>query len=328
MSKDAGHRREPPPQVEDLAVARIRPPRRSSAFWAWMHARSAAILVTFAGVVFIGVAWVVLRDRGSFQRRRIEFPALPQVNAAIVSAQERLKVNPQDIGALVELGTLHFEKGREFYPDAINELEDARELGALDSRMFYCLGVMYQELGLYSFALEEFKKFLRHYPDDKEVRMLTAKLLYKQASYGDAAAEYERLKFHHPGDSLIEENLGLSLWGAKLNERAVESFTQLKGMGAEQAKRASFYLGQIALEQGDAKTALEHLLQAQPEGQGFGIPAERIYTATAQAHQKLGNLPEAKAAWERVVELTPDDAKAKSALRDVTRRLPSKKPAK
>lgn len=322
MSKEGGAHK--PPPVEDLAV-RIRPARRTSAFWTWVNARGPALLAGFGAVVFLGVAYLALREQGSFARRRIEFPPLPQVNAAIAAAQERLKVDPQDLNALVELGTLNFEKGKEFYPEAINQLEDARELGALDARIFYCLGVMYQELGLYSFSLDEYKKYLRHHPDDKEVRMLVAKLLYKRTNYGDAVAEYERLKFHHPGDSLIEENLGLSLWGAKLTERAVESFNTLKGMGDEQAKRASFYLGQIAFEQGDAKTALEHLLQAQPEGQGYGIPAERILAATAQAYQKLGQLPEAKAAWERVLELTPDDAKAKAAVRDLNRRIPAVK---
>lgn len=311
--------------AEDLVV-RVKPTRRSAGVWAWLGTRGVAGVVAAAAALFIAVAYLVLRDSGSFAKRHIEFPPLPQLNAAIVSAQERLKVNPQDIAALVELGTLHFEKGKEYYADGINELEEARELGALDARIFYCLGIMYQEVGLYSFALDEYRKFLRHYPEDKEIRMLTAKLLYKQGSYADAVNEYERLKYHHPGDALIEENLGLSLWGAKNIERAVDSFNALKSMGAEQAKRAEFYLGQIALEQNDAKAALDHLLQAQPDasGQGFGIPAERIHAATATAYQKTGQLQEAKDAWERVLQITPDDAKAKAAVRELARRIPKK----
>lgn len=325
MSKDASHHRHP--AAEDLAI-RIKPARKGGPLWAWLTTRSLGSVVSVAAAVFSLAAYLLLRDAGDAARRRLEFPPLPQLNAAIVAAQERLKVDSQDIGALVELGTLHFEKGKEFYADAINELEEARELGALDSRIFYCLGVMYQEVGLYSFALDEYRKFLRHYPEDKEVRMLAAKLLYRQGSYGDAVEEYERLKYHHPGDALVEENLGLSLWGAKQVDRAVDSFNALKGMGAEQAKRAAFYLGQIALERGDAAAALEHLLQCRPEGQGFGIPSERVHAATAQAYQKSGMLPEAKAEWERVLELTPDDAKAKAAVRELNRRIPATKKPK
>lgn len=218
-------------KAEDLVV-RIKPPRHQGRFsFSWLSTQVVVVFVLLAGAAFFGVMYVVLQDAGSFSHSKIEFPPLPQVNAAIAAAQERLKVNPQDITTLVELGTLHFEKGKEFYPDAINELEEARELGALDPRIFYCLGIMYQEVGLYSFALEEYKRYLRHYPDDKETRMLEAKLLYRQKNYPEAVSEYERLKFHYPNDILIEENLGLSLWAAKEVDRAVESFTQLESMG-------------------------------------------------------------------------------------------------
>lgn len=311
-------------------AARIKPARRAALSWARLNSRAVVLLIVFAGLAALGAMSLLLRDAGSFSRRKIEFAPLPQLDAAIASAQERLKVDSQDIAALVELGTLHFEKGKDFYPDGINELEEARELGALDPRIFYCLGIMYQEVGLYPFALEEYRRYLRHYPDDKEIRMLAAKLLYKQGSYAEAVSEYERLKYHYPNDSLIEENLGLSLWGAKAVDRAVESFDQLKGMGVDQAKRAEFYLGQIALDQGQYASAIEHLARCQPEpgGPGFGIEPEKIYAAQALAYEKSGQLEEAKAAWEKVLSSSPDDAKAKTALRLIGRRLPQKKKRK
>ena len=312
---------------EDLAlrVKTARLPARMVP--AWLNARAIIVVVLALTLSFLGALYLLLHDSGSFAKRKIEFPPLPQLNASIVSAQERLKVNPQDISTLVELGTLHFEKGKEYYPDAINELEEARELGALDPRIFYCLGVMYQEVGLYQFALDEYKRFLRHYPDDKEIRLLEAKLLYKQNSFADAVKEYERLKFSNPGDSLVEENLGLSLWGAKSVDRAIDSFNQLRGMGPDLAKRAEFYLGQISFDKGDYKAALDHLLKCQPEpGAGdFGIPTDRLHAALAMTYQKLGQYADAKAAWEKVVLEAPGDAKAKAALRDVSRRIPRKK---
>jgi tetratricopeptide (TPR) repeat protein len=315
-------------KAEDLAL-RIKPAHRVGRFnLAWVSSKAAVIGVVFAAVVFLGVMSLWLRDSGSFARRKIEFPPLPQLNASIAAAQERLKGNPHDIATLVELGTLHFEKGKEFYPDAINELEDARELGALDPRIFYCLGIMYQEVGLYPYALDEYRRFLRHYPDDKEIRMLAAKLLYKQGEYTEAVSEYERLKFNFPNDGLIEENLGLSLWGAKAVERAIESFGLLKAQGGDQGKRAQFYLGQIAIDKGDFSGALGHLEQALiPAGSsGYGLPVERVYTALGTAYQKTNKLDEAKAAWERVVAAAPEDAKAKAALKEVVR-LIGRRPA-
>ncbi|OGR85042.1 MAG: hypothetical protein A3J74_07450 [Elusimicrobia bacterium RIFCSPHIGHO2_02_FULL_57_9] len=301
-----------------------------------LSSRFAAIFIAFASVVFLGVMYLVLREAGSFSRRKIDFPARPQLDAAISSAAERLKVNPQDISTLVEMGTLHFEKGKDFYADAINELEEARELGALDPRIFYCLGVMYQEVGLYSFALDEYRRFLRHYPDDKEIRMLAAKLLYRQGDYQQAVSEYERLKFHFPNESLIEENLGLSLWGAaraadpkaadpKATDRAVESFNQLKTMGNEPAKRAEFYLGKIAYENSQYERAMEHFKKFELQEMDFGIPGETINAALGSTYQKLGRWEQARAFWELVLKDIPTDEKASAALREIKRRLPRKK---
>lgn len=292
-----------------------------------ISSRFAALFIAFASVVFLGVMYLVLREAGSFSRRKIEFPARPQLDAAISSAKDRLQVNPQDISTLVELGTLHFEKGKDFYADAINELEEARDLGALDPRIFYCLGVMYQEVGLYSYALDEYRRFLRHYPDDKEIRMLAAKLLYRQGDYQEAVSEYERLKFHFPNDSLIEENLGLSLWGVKATDRAIESFNQLKTMGSEPAKRADFYLGQIAFDNNQYDKALEHFIRFQFQEMDFGIPAGKINAALGSTYQKLGRLNEAKTFWEMVLKDNPADEKAAAALRDIKRRLPRNRQA-
>ncbi len=263
--------------------------------------------------------------------RTVTLPVAPKVEGAIAAAQERLRENPQDIEALLELGILHFEKGKEFYADAVNELEDARDLGALDSRIFYCLGIMYQELGLPSFALEEYRRYLRNRPQDREMRLMAAKLLYLLGHYAEAVGEFERLKFHHPKDSLVEENLGLSLWAAKLHSRAAEAFTALGTFGPAEARRAQYYLGQMAFEQLRYHAALEHLRAAMEgpalptalgAGGDFGVPADKLQATMAMAYQKLDRWDEAKAAWERVLELAPKDPKAQVALKELNRRRP------
>lgn len=313
------------PMVEDLAL-RIREKAEAHLPPLWRDKRVVAAGVIVAASLLV---WSVASLRGSAPAR-VKFTPAPRLPSAIAAAQEKLKANPQDINALLELGLLHYSQGKEHYPDAINELEEARDLGALDPRIFYSLGLMYQEVGLYGYALDEYRRFLRHYPDDKDIRLLAAKLLYKQGNFREAVAEYERLKFRHPGDSLIEENLALSLWGAKDLDRAIESFNQLRGMGAEQARRAEFYLGQIAFDRGDFKASLEHLQKAegQPASPLPGIPVERLQSALGATYAKLGQFAEAKAAWEKVVAAAPDDAKAKAALKDAARRIPVPKKAK
>lgn len=304
------------PVVDEVRLKPVRSP------WAlaggWLSARAVAIAAALAVVSLFGSLVFMLREK-PLPRHHTEFPPPPQVASQISAAQDRLKVNPQDIVALVELGTLKFEKGRDSYLDAISDLEEARDLGALDPRIFYCLGIMYQEEGLFSFALTEYKRFLRHYPEDKEVRMLLAKLYYKMGLFQDAVSEYDRLKFQDPSDPIIEENLGMSLWGGKLVDRAVGSFVLLKTQGGDYARRAEFYLGQIALEAGRYQEAYDHFVAVGVEPLA-GLDPQRASTGFAMAAQKLGKWEEARAAWEEALRAAPSDVKAKAALRETTKR--------
>lgn len=291
----------------------------------WLSARVATISAGVSVALLFGTLAFMLRDK-PIPRRSAVPPSPAQLASRIAAAQERLKENPQDISALVELGTSRFEKGPEAYVEAISDLEEARDLGALDPRLFYCLGVMYQEEGLYPFALTEYKRFLRHYPEDKEVRMLTAKLYYKMGLFTEAIGEYERLKFQHPDDPLIEENLGMSLWGGKSLERAVGSFTALKAHGGDYTRRAEFYLGQIALDAGKFQDAYDRFSAAGREALP-GLEPHRLPAGLATAAQKLGKWEEARDAWEEAVKAAPGDAKAAAALREARKRADAAKKA-
>ncbi|PIR16415.1 MAG: hypothetical protein COV48_09820 [Elusimicrobia bacterium CG11_big_fil_rev_8_21_14_0_20_64_6] len=292
----------------------------------WLSVRGVAIAAAVAIAVLFGTLEFITRTK-TLPRRLEDAPAAPQHAAKIASAQDRLKSNSQDILALVELGTLKFEEGTDSYVEAIGALEEARDLGALDPRIFYCLGIMYQEEGLAPFALTEYKRFLRNYPEDKEIRMLMAKLYYKSGQFAEAVGEYERLKFQDPRDPLIEENLGMSLWGGKQIDRAVASFTLLQSFGGDFARRSEFYLGQISLESDKYQEAYDHFIAAGGEDLP-GLEPQRISTGLAMSAQKLGKWEEARDAWTTVLKLEPKNAKARSALREATKRaLAAKKAA-
>jgi tetratricopeptide (TPR) repeat protein len=304
--------------ADDARVKPVRAPWRLGG--SWLSGRVITVAAVVAIAALFGGLWWSLRER-PMPRRKADSPPPPQLDEQISAAQERLKIAPQDIAALVELGTLLFQKGKDSYVDAINDLEEARDLGALDPRVFYCLGIMYQEEGLSPFALTEYRRFLRHYPDDKEVRLLAAKLEYRMGMFRDAVDDYDRLKLAGPGDPIVEENLGLSLWGEKDMDRAVASFDALKAYGGDFARRGEFYKGQIALEDGRYDEAAQHYAQALPDqGPIQELPLERVYTGLAMADQKLERWADAKAAWQKVVEATPADGKAKAALEKASRR--------
>lgn len=309
--------------AEEVRLQTVRGP------WArglpWLDARIVAVAATASIALLFASLWFMLREK-PLPRRRGDFPAPAQLANQITAAQERLKTDAQDISALVELGTLLFEKGKQSYVEAIGALEEARDLGALDPRIFYCLGIMYQEEGLMPFALTEYKRFLRHYPEDKEVRMLAAKLYYRMGLFTEAVGEYERLKFQDPGDPLIEENLGLSLWGAKLIDRAAVSFGSLKIVGGDFARRSEFHLGQIDLEAGKFQEAYDHFFRVGADALP-GLEPQRLPTGLAMAAQKLGLWEEARDAWAAAAQAAPGDAKVAAALREATRRAKAAKKA-
>ena len=300
---------------EDPRVKTVRSPWRAGA---WLSPRAMAWASAASVAALFGTLLFLLKARPLPRPASAGTPP-PRLASKISSVQERLKTDPQDISAMVELGTLLFERGKESYVEAIGVLEEARELGALDPRIFYCLGVMYQDEGLFPFALNEYKRFLRHYPEDKEVRLLAAKLYFRLGLFPEAVSEFERLKFQDANDPLIEENLGLSLWRAKQLDRAKASFGQLKTLGGDYARRAEFFLGQMALEESDFQGAYDRFAAAGTEPVP-GLDPQTLPTGLAMAAQKLGKWDEAKTAWEAVLRATPDDAKAKQALREAGRR--------
>lgn len=307
------------------------PSGRGRRIWGLLKQPSRRAGLGLAAMIGLAGIWVVasrFRDRPAMPRRAEGAPPPPKLDAQIASAAAQLKDNSQDLAAMVRLGVLYFEKGKGSYVDAINTLEEARSLGALDARIFYCLGIMYQELGFYPFALEEYQRFLRNRPQDKEVRLLLAKLFYHEGRFRDAADEYERLKFLHSQDQVIEENLGLSLLKAKEHARAAESFQKLKAFGGDAAKRAAYYAAQLDCEQGRFNACLAGLRPVLPWDSSLGIPAEQAYALAASAAEKLKLNDEAREYWEKVVSLAPNDAKARSSLKQLVRRSPPKKKKK
>src|SRR5581483_7003288 len=116
----------------------------------------------------------------------------------------------------------------DYYPDAINELHDAWNGGSPDVRIFYYSGVMYQQLGLYPKAIEQYQRFLRNRPDDAEVRLLMAKLLYQSGRKEDideATAQYQQLRKRLPRNPIVAENLALCLKSAKRFDEAKAELT-------------------------------------------------------------------------------------------------------
>ncbi|MBI4423302.1 MAG: tetratricopeptide repeat protein [Elusimicrobia bacterium] len=282
-------------------------------------------------LALLGAWWLAARApaRGAFPRSASELTAAT-LDGRLTAALERLQSDPDDLQGLVEAGTLNFLKGADHYRAAINQLETARRLGALDGRIFFYLGVMYQAEGLVPFAIAEYERFVRNFPDDREARLLLAKLLFQTGRYEDAAVHYQSMRAPRgPTDPVIEENLGLSLLALKRLDEAAKSFEPLLAQPPFEA-RARFHLGRIAYEQGRYDEAGRHLAvaaAASPERLA-GVDLAALWSAHAANAERLLDWEAAKQRWDRVAELEPKNAKAKAASRAAAAKLrAAKKPA-
>ncbi len=118
-------------------------------------------------------------------------PALAGAQAATLKSH--VESNPEDFNAWARLGIAYFHKGPDDYPLGLNALEKARALGAVSEALFYYAGVMYDELGLLDYAINELEKFNRHRPGLFEVQVRLANLYLRRKDLDKAESLYRDL---------------------------------------------------------------------------------------------------------------------------------------
>ena len=254
-------------------------------------------------------------NRGGLIRESAEPSAKipPSLDRQLAAVEKRLQDNPENLKALFASGLLKFRKGSSFYPDAIADFEKARQLGLCDERLFYYLGVMYQGVGLYDFACDEYKKFLRNRGDDFEIFMRLAKLHYAAGRFPEAARDYEALRLKHPQNPLILENLALSLW--KNKQDYSQPLSELRSQGGRAALRAGFTEGRICYELKDYSRTRELLAPVLSSASvaGFMDAAEACWML-GDSSMKLKDAAGARAAFSELLKINPAHEEAKSLL--------------
>lgn|GEM_PF-1177508 len=306
-------------------------PDRPAGWRRWLRfpARRPRILL-FAVPAFVIAGAMFMRDgladKGFLPRAGLGLMEAGRLDRRLAALEERVKSDPNDIQAYFESGLLKFQKGPAGYIDAISDLETARSRGMADVRIFYYLGRMYQAVGLYDFALDEYRRFLNNRPDDFEVRMLTAKLFYSAGKYPQAVREYEALNVERDGDPLILENLALARWKNKQDPGPV--LDSLLELGGEAAFRAGYVSGRMAYESKNYAAAvppLEKAAASAPEFPAFSDLA-LVYRMLGDACMKTRNETGAIAALNGLLRLEPGDAEARSQLSRLMKAQAKKKP--
>lgn len=266
---------------------------------------------------------------GLFPREKTEFLAAGLLDQKLAKLEERIKTDPNDIQALFEAGFFKYQKGPQNYIDAISDLETARTRGFADIRIFYYLGRMYQAVGLYDFALEEYQRFLNNRPDDLEVGLLTAKLLFSSGKYQLAAKAYEELGVRHPKNISVLENLALSRW--KNGQDPKPALDIMSRLGAEAVFRAGYVSGRIDYDNKDYSAAAQKFELAAADLPKYPEFSDRavLYQMLSDSYIKLKSDTQAIAALNELLKVSPANAEARSLLARLTKaRNKTKSPAK
>lgn len=276
----------------------------------------------FAVFISIIVYAVSFRDSnpasGFFPRAQAEFLEARSLERKLSGLEERLRNNSNDIQALFESGLLKFQKGPANYINAISDLETARARGLSDIRMFYYLGQMYQAVGLYDFALQEYERFLNNRPDDFEVRMLMAKLLFAAGKYPQAVREYDNLNARYPENILVLENLALSRFKNGQQWRPV--LDVLRKIGPEAAFRADYIQARTDYENKDYASAAPLLKLAASNIKSSGLTDRaELYRMLSDSYIKLKSDADAASALKELLKINPANDAARSLLARLTK---------
>ena len=173
--------------------------------------------VTFALIVagIAVAAWVILASMGLGGKVSSQPPSsAASLDAVVGPLMERLRQNPSDMAAMVELGNSYYDAGR--WADAIPWYEKALQLAPTNTDVRTDLGTAYYYSGNAERAKEEWSKVLEQDPNKVQAHYNLA-ILYSHATppQMDAAAkEWETVIRLAPG-----------------SEQAKAAETQLKAIG-------------------------------------------------------------------------------------------------
>jgi len=277
-----------------------------------------------AAALLIAAAVVVRRPH---PWARADIPAAQPRSAdeRLGELDRELAKNPSSLPALAEKGIILYRKGPAFYIKAIGALEDARDKGALDARIFRCLGEMYAQTGLPDYAAREYVRYLNNFPDNREARLLLGKSYYSSAKYRKAADEFSKLLERGGGDIIALENLALSLYKSGDKTGAENIFSRMRGLGPQAARRAAFSQAGMAFEGGDYQSAAKALEELKNVSADATLSRPEVLRLYAKSLGKLGRNAESCDVWSELSALLPDDAEAKKEAARLHRRTGTNK---
>ncbi|MEW6557950.1 MAG: tetratricopeptide repeat protein [Elusimicrobiota bacterium] len=233
-----------------------------------------------------------------------------KLNKIILKTKSKIEENPEDIFSYIENGIANYQKGREFYPVAINQLRTSLKLGAMDIRIPFYLGIMYDELGLTDKAFSYYEKFLRNQPKDIYIRLRYGNLFFRQNRYELASEHYEIACNFSPKNQTALLNLALSYKARGMYNEALEIFKRAEGLRSQFSTEILIKVAETYFAKTDFANAETYYKKA-VEQKADSVSA---LIGLAELYLKTDKKNEARYYFQKALAVEPDNAKAKKYL--------------
>jgi tetratricopeptide (TPR) repeat protein len=310
---------ETPPRGEKTrSRAEIAPKRVSSLFLPF----DIPLMVLLLTAV---VAWAWTRHYYApkevpFPRESSEFQAPDALEKTKADAEALVQKEPENMSGWVDLAVTAFQRGPDSYVEGLEALERARDLGALDDRLFYYAGVMYESKGLLDYARPEYERFLRHHPGDLETRLRLGNLYYRTDELDKAIEQYEKVLQAKPLDPLVAFNLAVAYKDKERWSDGLRLVDEVLKNGRHLPNGEQKLLGDLHRGSGNLSKAMEHYNLALSQQKDDA----ELWEAVSLTYEDLKDYSQAAAGWKRVLELNPKHKKAKEKIRQLQRKAKAK----
>jgi len=228
-----------------------------------------------------------------------------------------IETDPGNIIANRELGIIYYNDKQ--YSKAIALLAKSYERNA-DPNVAYQIGVCYSETGNAGSAIEYLNKALEKNGSLHEARLRLARTYFQRDQFNEAAAEYSKVATKIPFEAQDYFSLGFSLEKTGKNNEAIGAFRSAIGRyGSSKSKEAmtAYYkVGVADLEAkrySEALSAFKYLEQADPKA----VYVKDLYFLLADAYMGARNSSEAMLSLEKAIRLDASNIEAYARLADL-----------
>ncbi len=223
---------------------------------------------------------------------------LAAATLAVIIAQD-----PKNAAALTRQGEDYTKCGPAKRKEAFKALKDALAVDSASpqaAHTHFLLGDLYWREGLFEFAGEHFEAALKLHPEDVPARIAQAALQARNGQILEASEAIDTLgKAAQPYDADTRERL----------RKALADFNEARRYFPDTAENHAAYARLLyrAARVTDAVLAAQRATRLNPQDTG-------MWNFLASMQMQLGNLPQAKTAFEKSLEAKPEQPEVRDTL--------------